>query len=67
VVYINPTRSILIAVLNYGSHNNNDNIEAIESIMLDNEMDLDPYLLFGNAIRSPLTRQKYFGRLNSFF
>ena len=30
-------------------------------------MDLAPYLLFTNAIRSPLTRQKYFGRLNSFF
>ena len=39
----------------------------MDSIMLDNEMDLDPYLLFGNAIRSPLTQQKYFGRLNSFF
>ena len=35
--------------------------------MLDNEMDLDPYLLLVNVIRSPLTQQKYFGRLNSFF
>ncbi len=35
--------------------------------MVDTEMDLYPYLLFVNAIRSPLTRQKYFGRLNSFF
>jgi len=34
---------------------------------IDNLMDLDPYLLFSNAIRSPLTRQKYNGRLSSFF
>lgn len=39
----------------------------MDSPMADTEMDLDPYLLFVNAIRSPLTRQKYFGRLNSFF
>lgn len=35
--------------------------------LIDNEMDLDPYLLFVNVIRSQLTRQKYFGRLNAFF
>lgn len=34
---------------------------------MDNILDLDPYLLFVNSIRSPLTRQKYFGRLNAFF
>lgn len=39
----------------------------MDSMIMDNSMDLDPYLLFINAIRSPLTRQKYFGRLNTFF
>jgi integrase len=34
---------------------------------VDNWLELDPYLLYLNAIRSPLTRQKYNGRLNSFF
>jgi hypothetical protein len=54
-------------VLKYGSHNNNSNIEKMDSIIVDNDMDLDHYLWFTNAIRSSLTRQKYFGRLNSFF
>ncbi len=67
VVGSNPTRSTFIAVLKYGSCHNNNGIEAMESITMDNAIDLDPYLLFVNAIRSPLTRQKYFGRLNSFF
>ena len=39
----------------------------MDSIIVDNDMDLDHYLWFTNAIRSSLTRQKYFGRLNSFF
>lgn len=39
----------------------------MDSATIDNVLDLDPYLLFVNSIRSPLTRQKYFGRLNSFF
>jgi hypothetical protein len=67
VVGSNPTRSILITVLKYGSLNNNSDIGTMDSLMLDTDMDLDPYLLFVNAIRSPLTKQKYFGRLNSFF
>ena len=67
VVGSNPTRSILIAVLKYGSHNKINEIETMDSMMMDNSVDLDPYLLFVNSIRSPLTRQKYFARLASFF
>jgi hypothetical protein len=39
----------------------------MDSVIVDNDMDLDHYFWITNAIRSPLTRQKYFGRLNSFF
>ncbi len=35
--------------------------------LTDTEMDLDPYLLFLNAIRSTLTKEKYQSRLTSFF
>jgi integrase len=54
-------------VLKYGSHNNNSDLGAMDSVMMDNALDLDPYLLFVNSIRSPLTRKKYFGRLNAFY
>ncbi len=36
-------------------------------MMVDNYMELEPFLLFTNAIRSPQTRAKYQGRLNTFF
>lgn len=39
----------------------------MDSVMMDNALDLDPYLLFVNSIRSPLTRKKYFGRLDTFY
>ena len=33
----------------------------------DIDMELEPYLLFKNSIRSPLTLVKYQARLNTFF
>ena len=41
---------------------------GISTIMTDDGfMELDPYLLFINSIRSEQTRRKYQGRLNIFF
>jgi hypothetical protein len=62
VVGSNPTRSILIVVLKYGPDDN-----SISAMMVDNYMELEPFLLFANAIRSTQTRKKYQGRLNTFF
>jgi len=54
-------------VLKYGSQNKNGDTDRMDFTKIENVMDLDPYILFVNSIRSPLTKQKYFGRLNSFF
>jgi integrase len=50
-------------VLKYGPEHN----ESISMMNVDGLLDLDPYLLFINSIRSPQTREKYQGRLNKFF
>jgi len=43
-------------------------IDAIEEMTTSyTEMDLDPYQLFSNSIRSPLTREKYQRRIDFFF
>jgi hypothetical protein len=52
-------------VIKYGSYDNTSEIDTMDSVIMDNALDLDPYLLPVNSIRSPLTRQKYFGRLFS--
>ena len=63
VVGSNPTRSISIMVQKYGP-----SINSMSAIMSnDSLMELDPFLLFINAIRSEQTRRKYLGRLNTFF
>jgi hypothetical protein len=55
-----------VLILDSLQNNNIDTMAISKSV--DNEyMDLDPYLMFSNAIRSPLTRQKYKGRLRYFF
>ena len=59
-----------MAVLRYDSCNNK--IEDLVSTetpadRMDNLMDIDPYIVFSNALWSPPARQKYIGRLNSFY
>lgn len=42
-------------------------IDGEDNTDIDMDMELDPYLLFKNSIRSPLTLVKYQARLNAFF
>ncbi len=66
VIVIIPTRSIFISVFKLNSCNI-DNMEKMITSSMDTEMQLDPYLLFSNTIRSPLSNEKYRSCLNYFF
>ena len=54
-------------MLKLGSVDNKDGIINMMRDDSEKDMDLDPYALFENAIRSPQTLAKYQGRLNTFF
>ena len=49
-------------VLKYGPDDN-----SISTVMMDNYVELEPFLLFANAIRSNQTGKNCQGRLNAFF
>ena len=59
-----PTQSILITVLKYGP---DDNKSSIMDTTDGSLMEIEPFELFINAIRSSQTRKKYQSRLQSFF
>ena len=58
-----PIRFISIMVLKYGP----SEIDVFTIMTDDSFMELDPYLLFINSIRSEETKRKYLGRLITFF
>ncbi len=53
-----------IMVLKYGPRHNNLSINMMDD---DSLMELEPFLLFINSIRSNQTRQKYQSRSTTFF